>query len=202
MTTITENKNQAVMQRFTEYVKPNGVKQKITLKSGILTKNCFRRDTTFWTDKGVKTFKDFEDGDIVNIRGENDWLPATIRSCGEQELIKITVGKRDEKRNIFTTANHRWICELEKDSYKIKTTNELQVGWQLKNFYRHKKVYILDFQLPIATINWKVINVKHTGIKEQVWCVVEPEFEEFTLGCGILTKNCTAINTKMTLEHL
>ena len=78
----------------------------------------------------------------------------------------------------------------------------MQVGWQLKNFYRHKKVYILDFQLPIATINWKVINVKHTGIKEQVWCVVEPEFEEFTLGCGILTKNCTAINTKMTLEHL
>jgi ribonucleoside-triphosphate reductase len=48
---------------------------------------------------------------------------------------------------------------------------------------------------------WEVVNVKNTGIVEKVWCVVEPNHEEFTLDCGILTKNCSATDTKDDLVH-
>lgn len=32
--------------------------------------NCFKRSTTFWTDKGLRSFEDFKDGDQVIIRGK------------------------------------------------------------------------------------------------------------------------------------
>ena len=42
---------------------------------------------------------------------------------------------------------------------------------------------------------WRVVEVEPTDRVETVWCVVEPEFEEFTLENGILTKNCAATDT-------
>jgi ribonucleoside-diphosphate reductase alpha chain len=38
---------------------------------------------------------------------------------------------------------------------------------------------------------WKVKSIEPTNRTEQVWCVTEPETSSFTLGCGILTKNCS-----------
>ncbi len=40
---------------------------------------------------------------------------------------------------------------------------------------------------------WKVLSVSEVKYREEVWCVVEPEFEEFTLSNGILTKNCAFV---------
>ena len=319
--------------------------------------NCFRRDTTFWTDKGLKSFNDFNDGDSVVVRGQNKWMPATIKCFEEQQLVELTVGKKGQRKTIYTTDNHRWLAKTKKGdgkySFKIKTTNELEPEWKLQNFAKrtnfhaqemcpvgiqhgivfgdgtlhkntnncaieligekqlelskyffttrkdnrtitglpntwktlpdlnmnkeylfgflagwfatdgtidsrngsltitnkdkstlewlrnaffkvdiqtceiHKcadtnpydnsdrelyrvticrdnlpaKFFIRDSQLEKfipskETPYWRVIDVKYTNIKEKVWCVVEPEFEEFTLECGILTKNCAATDTK------
>jgi ribonucleotide reductase alpha subunit len=46
------------------------------------------------------------------------------------------------------------------------------------------------FKLLEIEPKWKVISVKQTAVEENVFCVTEPENEEFTLGNGILTKNC------------
>ncbi len=319
--------------------------------------NCFRRDTTFWTDKGLKSFNDFNDGDSVVVRGQNKWMPATIKCFEEQQLVELTVGKKGQRKTIYTTDNHRWLAKTKKGdgkySFKIKTTNELEPELKLQNFAKrtnfhaqemcpvgiqhgivfgdgtlhkntnncaieligekqlelskyffttrkdnrtitglpntwktlpdlnmnkeylfgflagwfatdgtidsrngsltitnkdkstlewlrnaffkvdiqtceiHKcadtnpydnsdrelyrvticrdnlpaKFFIRDSQLEKfipskETPYWRVIDVKYTNIKEKVWCVVEPEFEEFTLECGILTKNCAATDTK------
>ena len=39
-------------------------------------------------------------------------------------------------------------------------------------------------------LDWKVDSISNTVSNEDVWCVVEPDSEEFTLSCGVLTKNC------------
>ena len=62
---------------------------------------------------------------------------------------------------------------------------------------KHRERYVKSS----VFLDWKVIDTEPTGIKEQVWCVVEPEFEEFTLGNGILTKNCSACDTTPDLVH-
>jgi ribonucleotide reductase alpha subunit len=40
---------------------------------------------------------------------------------------------------------------------------------------------------------WKVVSVESTGLEEDVFCVSEPDKEEFTLSNGILTKNCAFV---------
>ena len=255
--------------------------------------NCFECRTKFWTDKGLKSFLDFEDGDAVIVRGKKSWLPATVKSFGTQQLYKILLTKGDSKYiNIFTTAKHRWIvknqgikttdeldknCELESferiysntDNYKSVDTVGFQDGanfamnqtsltlpslntekeylfdflsgiFSVKGFNENSKTifwmgenngYILEwvrdvlFMLDITTSdvkygvapekdfpanyitvddfskNWNVFSVELTNREEEVWCVVEPEFEEFTLENGILTKNCSATDTEDDFVH-
>lgn len=49
--------------------------------------------------------------------------------------------------------------------------------------------------------DWRVSSVEQTNFVEDVWCVVEPENEEFTLECGILTKNCGSVDTSDDIVH-
>lgn len=43
----------------------------------------------------------------------------------------------------------------------------------------------------ITPCKWRVKSIRHTNAEEDVWCVVEPEKECFTLACGVVTKNCS-----------
>jgi intein/homing endonuclease len=60
-----------------------------------------------------------------------------------------------------------------------------------KNFYINSK-HLERYKPSVENSNWKVVSIETTDRKEDVWCVVEPEKEEFTLESGILTKNCAA----------
>lgn len=151
--------------------------------------NCFKADTKFWTNEGLKSFQDFQDGDKVIVKGSNKWVDATVKCFGEQELWKLTVQKGSVQDTIYTTKNHRWLAKENEDidNFEIITTDKLQQNWKLQNI--------------LETNNWKVVSTEPTGIKEKVWCVVEPEFEEFTLENGILTKNCAACDTTPDIVH-
>uniref|UniRef100_A0A6C0H3Z6 ribonucleoside-triphosphate reductase (thioredoxin) n=1 Tax=viral metagenome TaxID=1070528 RepID=A0A6C0H3Z6_9ZZZZ len=255
--------------------------------------NCFSVNTNFWTNKGLKSFRDFQDGDSVIVRGKRSWMPATVKSFGTQELYKLTLKRDSRYINLFTTAKHRWIvknqeikttdeldtnCELESferiysntDNYKSVDTEGFQDGvnfaidsksnslpslnrekeylfdflsgiFSIKGFNKSSKIiywmgekngYILQwvrdvlFMLDITTsdvkygvapekdfpsnyiivdedfsTNWNVFSVELTDREEEVWCVVEPTFEEFTLENGILTKNCSATDTAEDFVH-
>jgi hypothetical protein len=77
--------------------------------------NCFIRSTNFITDLGIKSFNDFNDGDLVNILSPItlEFLPATIKSFGKQHLNKITFqnvrGKSTRTWEVIATPNHRWL---------------------------------------------------------------------------------------------
>lgn len=162
------------------------------------TQNCMEVSTRFWTSTGIKSFSDFKDGDSVIIRGKNDWLPATVKNFGKQELHKLTVKSGEITKEIFTTANHRWIVEMaeckarasaSQKALKLVNTIDLCSDQKLASVFDQENCtdQVLTQE---EQSRWVVDRVDPTGRVEDVWCVVEPKEECFTLEHGILTKNC------------
>lgn len=101
--------------------------------------NCFSRDTEFLTDKGIKSFEDFEDGDEVKVLNKNGkWSPAKVTNFEESEIYELTIKKGKQTQVIKTTSNHRWYVKRgSKSSYEVITTNDLKE----KDVLRAKKRY-------------------------------------------------------------
>lgn len=145
--------------------------------------NCFRRDTEFWTKEGIKNFRDFNDGDQVTILGKNDWMPATVKNFGAQRLFKLTHKYNIvDTKEIFTTSNHRWLVKGAGGELVEVTTTNLKPGDELAKCE--------NFNIGRFTQNFIVESIQETRDVEDVWCVVEPVDQCFTLSEGILTKNC------------
>lgn len=70
-------------------------------------------NTQFITDKGVKTFKDFNDGDSCSVLGKDgEYHKAVIRSCGIAPLQKVTFTKRGKTpMDVYTTKDQKWILD-------------------------------------------------------------------------------------------
>lgn len=90
--------------------------------------NCFSRNTSFVTSEGLKSFKDYEDGEeIIVLTPSGKWKNAVVHNYGEQYLNKVTFKKgNSQTQEIFVTKNHRWLL-----SDGTETTN-LKVGDKLK----------------------------------------------------------------------
>lgn len=74
--------------------------------------NCFGQETEFVTSEGVKSFADFQDGDIITVRTHKGyWKQAVVRSYGKQHLHKIIYkrGGKGVEHTVRATADHRWI---------------------------------------------------------------------------------------------
>jgi len=89
--------------------------------------NCFRKNTTFITSDGVKSFEDYENGDSVNVLTHTgSWKPAIVKSYGEQVVYPISFNKGKSKDfTVWATGDHTWIL---KDGSK---TTDLTEGNQL-----------------------------------------------------------------------
>lgn len=72
--------------------------------------NCFSGATKFVTDKGIRQFNDFRDGDSVTVVDKDGCLRrATVRNYGRGTLDKITLRAGRGEKTVYATANHRWI---------------------------------------------------------------------------------------------
>lgn len=116
------------------------------------TMNCFRRDTTFITKDGVKSFYDFQDGDETFVLSHTGkWRKAIVHKYGWQPIQKVTLSKKSARSipiDIYCTKNHRWI--LKNGAF---TTN-LQVGDNI-------------FELQDRTnINWDDLSLEN----KKLWC--------------------------------
>lgn len=88
--------------------------------------NCLGAETEFITKEGVKSFKDFNDGDIVEVlTHKGNWKNAIVKNYGKQKINKITFVKNNNKSIVRATANHRWI--LNNDN----VTDQLDIGDRL-----------------------------------------------------------------------
>lgn len=100
------------------------------LKHQMRLYNCFDRGTRFITNLGIKSFKDYEDGDNVIVRSHlGNWKHAKVCSYGKQDLYEITFRNRQTVRKVKATKNHRWILE------DGSVTTSLDVGDKLFPYY-------------------------------------------------------------------
>lgn len=133
--------------------------------------NCFDVNTRFITSKGVKSFKDFKDGDkIIVLTHTGEWKTATVKNYGKQELYRIIFKRgQGKEKEVLATKNHRWILN------NGEVTNELKIGDTL-------------FKAPVINeINFEKATLK----QKQLWC------KGFAYGDG---QNCSGWNgTKIRL---
>lgn len=104
--------------------------------------NCFRRDTEFLTKEGIKTFYDFEDGDIVEVlNGNGAWSPSVVRNYGKQKLFKLVVQRQGTKytEDIYVTGNHIWFVKKGNEKRYVEvTTSNLKPGDKLRRKVRYE----------------------------------------------------------------
>ena len=58
--------------------------------------NCFKSNTRFVTDSGVKEFRDFNDGETVKVVGsDGKWHTATVKKYGKQKMQDVMLQAGD-----------------------------------------------------------------------------------------------------------
>lgn len=74
--------------------------------------NCFSGGTKFITDRGIRQFKDFNDGDKVYVKDLNGVTRlATVRCYGYQKMNKVTFTNSKQQKEVICTPNHRWVLQ-------------------------------------------------------------------------------------------
>lgn len=182
-------------------------KKKSFAPSGLVygSGECFSANTEFLTDAGYRTFGDTVGQNVMVWTGRPagrkgvlqsaGWKPATVEHFGKSEIVELVVSRNGVKKIIETTANHRWLVRSGTDNrvgrskIKIKYTHELTELDSLENAGGHDALKASPDGIRHRP-RWKVVSVRETGRIEDVYCVVQPETEQFTLTDGILTKNC------------
>ena len=82
--------------------------------------NCFSADTTFITDEGVKTFSDFNDGDVTTVLAHTGvWRRAIVKNHGIQPLQKITLKRGQAVHTVKATPDHRWLLQNGQDTTSL-----------------------------------------------------------------------------------
>lgn len=102
---------------------------------------CFAGETEFLTDEGYKTLLECAGQEVTvwtggsrignsKVRKAGGWKKATVVNFGQQQLFKVTVSRNGVTKEIFTTANHRWLTRnrVDRSPIKVKETLDLVPG--------------------------------------------------------------------------
>lgn len=90
--------------------------------------NCFLRNTRFITKEGIRSFNDFEDGDIIEVLSiDGNYHKAKVKQYGVQPLYKYTFynGKKEYTHDVIATENHRWILKDGIETTSLKPGDKL-----------------------------------------------------------------------------
>jgi len=163
--------------------------------------NCFTRDTEFVTDKGIKSFEDFEDGEKVNILdGYSSFTEAEVKNFGEKDIYELVVNKGRSEKTYKVTDDHIWFVRETPNEkrYKEVQTKDLSIGDILRSSHYG------NFSKGDIENTWKVKSVCSLNRKEETWCVTGSRTDSFTLDTGIHTHNCsfTVIDSYKAFEDL
>lgn len=91
------------------------------------TMNCFAGETKFISNKGLKSFNEFKDGDVIKVPTHTgEWKTAVVHNYGEQELQKV-IFRRGSKslKEVYCTPNHRWLLKNGSETSNLKVGDKL-----------------------------------------------------------------------------
>lgn len=123
------------------------------------THNCFKRDTRFLTDKGVRDFYQFEEGDTVTVLNKDgEWVPATVVKTQDNRPMKqITIreGRSGRTKTITSTLCHR---------FPVKKIN---AGNCLPKIIEAKDLQI-DHRLVLNSMDFDLFSLDAEGIRHGI----------------------------------
>ncbi len=94
---------------------------------------CLAGETEVLTFDGVRQIRDLAGGTHKILGSHADWVEAPFRSFGIQKLLKITVTRNRQRKEIFATPEHRWFLRAgEGRTVRTEVTSqELSAGDRL-----------------------------------------------------------------------
>ena len=88
--------------------------------------NCFSGGTKFVTDKGLRQFQDFHDGDTAFILAKDGVMrKATVRKYGKDKLNLVVLKNGRMHHRVYCTSNHRWILKNGSITTNLKVGDKL-----------------------------------------------------------------------------
>ena len=88
--------------------------------------NCFSGNTKLLTDKGIKRFRDFKDGETLTVVDKDGNLrEAIMHHFGKGKLQKVLLKTPSMSQEVICTPDHRWLLE------DGTITTDLKVGDKL-----------------------------------------------------------------------
>lgn len=111
--------------------------------------NCLAKETRFITSNGVKSFYDFNDGDIVYVlSADGEYHKATVHCFGKQKLYRNRFyrGKKSNTQDVLATKDHRWYLKDGSITTNLSIGDRLLNAPYLFNFHISDEEY---FNLPL-----------------------------------------------------
>ncbi len=95
--------------------------------------HCLAGETRVLTDQGVREIRDLVGGTHRILDRHGDWQEAPFKSYGVQRLMRITVTRNRQRKDIFATDGHRWFIRSGAGgrSQKEVLTSDLKAGDRL-----------------------------------------------------------------------
>lgn len=119
------------------------------LKHQIKLYNCLGVETRFVTSSGVKSFKDFKDGDeVVVLTHKGNWKPAVVKNYGKEVLFNITFAKNNTTKKVRATKDHRWLL------HNGSLTTTLKPGDRLLKEPKVFEQFEWDTATPLEKLYW------------------------------------------------
>lgn len=138
--------------------------------------NPLRRSERFITSYGVKSFEDFEHGDVATVLTHTGkWKPATVSNAGIRKVIDVSFRRAKSVFKVGSSADHTWIL---KDGTRT-LAKDLKVG---------DKVYMSP---NLGFYDWDYDNAP---VDEQYWWCYG-----FVFGDGTIAKSGNSVTSRVRL---
>lgn len=150
--------------------------------------NCFGRETRFITNRGVKSFCDFQENEeIIVLTHKGNWKKAVVKSYGYQKLNNVSFKRAQGNiKTIRCTANHRWILKDNTETTCLKVGDKLIAAPEITQFNwdnlskQDKLLWCIGFGIADGSI----INEHNIPIMKVRLCGHKIEFADRFEDCG------------------
>jgi DNA primase len=99
--------------------------------------HCLAGETEVLTWDGIRPIRELAGGTHRILGSRADWIEAPFKSYGVQPLMKLTVTRNQQVKEIFATDEHRWFVRTGADrgSRRETLTKDLRPGDRLAHTY-------------------------------------------------------------------
>lgn len=156
-----------------------------------MTYKCVSADTVIKTFDGDRRIADLVGQTVQVLDGRGKWVRAPIKHYGRDRLYRVTLSRNGIKREVHTTADHRWYVRAQgshqngSGGLQETTTAALRPRQRIPSVWPMRRT-----GRTTLSPHWWVTSVEPTDRVEDVYCAEVETTQSFVLADNILTGNC------------